>query len=165
MKKLIIVLLLTLPLFYAAADGWKNQNINGYDFSWRFIDENIEVELSYPTKGWISVGFDAENKMAGANIIIGTVKDGELLIEDHFGNGMFKHAEDLKLDGNDDITEATGLESLDTTILKFTIPADSGDKNDKALEEGGTYRIIFASSKSDDIGKKHSKRAGADIKL
>ncbi len=165
MKKIIILLLIVLPVVTVSAEGWKNENVDGYDLSWRFVEQNLEVELSYEAKGWISVGFDAENKMAGANIIMGAVKNGELLIEDHFGNGMFKHAIDTRLGGTDDIIDASGTEADGITTLKFTIPADSGDENDKPLEEGKTYRIIFASSTSDNIGRKHSKRTGADITL
>ena len=111
MKKVIFILLLIIPVFALAAEDWKNQNVDGYQFSWRFIDENLEVELSYPAKGWIAVGFDAENKMAGANIIMGAVEDGELLIEDHFGNGMFRHSQDVKIGGTSDIIYAEGSES------------------------------------------------------
>jgi len=165
MKKIIIILFVFIPFVTLAAEDWKNENIDGYNFSWRFIEENIEVELSYPVEGWIAIGFDAENKMAGANIIMGAVKDGELLIEDHFGNGIFRHSQDVKIGGTTDIVNAEGSESNGLTTLKFTIPADSGDEKDKTLEEGKLYRIIFASSSTDNIGRKHNNRTGADIRL
>jgi uncharacterized protein YciU (UPF0263 family) len=164
MKKLFIILLIFIPLVLSA-EGWKSENIDGYSFNWRFVEDYLEVELSYPAKGWISVGFDAENKMSGANIIIGAVDGNDVVIEDHYGNRTLRHSTDERLGGNSDVRNAEGFEKDGVTTLKFTIPADSGDEFDKPLSEGGTYRVIFASSKSDNIGRKHRNRTGADVTL
>ena len=164
MKKLLIIMFIFVPLILSA-EGWKSKNIDDYSFSWRFVEDNLEVELSYPVEGWIAIGFDAEKKMGGANIIIGSVSGDEVIIEDHFGNGTYRHASDEKLGGTSDVESVEGDEKDGITTLKFTIPADSGDEYDKPLVEGQTYRVIFASSSSDNIGRKHRNRTGADITL
>ena len=165
MKKMLILIMLVLPLFTAAADGWKNRKIGEYDLSWKFTEQGLMVELSSMTEGWIAVGFDAERTMAGADIIIGAVKDGKVIIEDHFGNGVVRHTKDTALGGSDDLSGVSGMEMDGRTTLRFTIPADGADENDKMLEEGMTYRVIFASSPDDNIGRKHRRVRGVNLKL
>jgi hypothetical protein len=157
---------LVLCLFPAAVFAeWKSDNADGFDFRWRFNGSNLDVELSYAATGWIAVGFDAEKKMKGANIFIGYVDGDKVVIEDHFGNSPVSHKRDTDLKGSNDIINASGSEKNGKTTLSFSIPLNSGDKNDKVLTEGSTYRLIFAASSNDNIKKKHSKRLGKDITL
>ncbi len=164
MKKILIILLILLPATVFASD-WKSENIKDFSFMWRFEGSNLEVKLSYPGTGWVAVGFGAENKMKGANIIIGSVDKGELTIEDHYGNSPISHKEDVRLDGSNDIISASGTESGGVTTIEFTIPLSSGDENDKELVEGKVYRVIFAASNSDNLGRIHRTATGKDIKL
>lgn len=164
MRKIFIVLLVLLPAIVFASD-WKSENIKDFSFMWRFEGSNLEVKVSYPGTGWVAVGFGAENKMKGANIIIGSVDDGVLTIEDHYGNSPISHKEDTRLDGTDDIISSSGTESDGVTSIEFTIPVSSGDQNDKPLVEGNVYRVIFAASNSDNLGRIHRTATGKDIKL
>lgn len=164
MKRVVIFLAL-IALAMPAFAELKTEVVDGYTLSWEFQGDNLYIELSYEATGWIAVGFDAENKMKGANIIMADVQGDTVVIEDHFGTSPIAHKEDTSKGGTDDVTLISGSEENGVTTVIFTIPLDSGDSCDKILEEGSTYRIIFASSNQDNFRRKHRDRTGADITL
>jgi hypothetical protein len=115
------------------------------------------------TTGWISVGFDPTDKMADANILIGYVSDGTVFLRDDFGNGQVRHAADTQLGGEEHLSNPEGDEINGATRIQFTIPLDSGDKYDRPLEPGKTYKVIYAYGPDgkDDFGAYHSRSRGS----
>lgn len=175
MKKTIILLtlvLLFLSTFYLSAEesdfnsgNYKSVEIKGIVFNWIIVDENINIILSAPTNGWLAVGFNPSRMMKDANILIGYIKNGDVFMEDHFGSGNTKHKSDIDLGGTDDITVTGGTETGDKTTLKFSIPLHSWDSNDRRLEQGGEYKVIFAYGKKDDFKSYHKLRTSLMITL
>lgn len=47
--------------------------IDNFLMSWTWKESAIELTVSAPTTGWVSVGFDATSAMKDADIIIGYV--------------------------------------------------------------------------------------------
>ena len=82
MKKTIMttvfsaILMLILPLTVWAMDYQHKIEAEGISFAWTIEGDLIHVRLSAKTEGWVAVGFDPEDVMAGADIIIGMVTDG-----------------------------------------------------------------------------------------
>lgn len=127
--------------------------------------EQLGITVSAPTEGWIAVGFEPSSMMKDANIIMGAVVDGELVIADHFGTSAFAHQPDTDLGGSSDVTAGEGSEEDGNTTLSFTIPLDSGDPYDRALQKGNNVKVILAYAKRDGFGVKHSYRSSAEITL
>ena len=134
-----------------------------FDMQWQIDGENLNVQVAAPTTGWIAVGFDPENKMGGANILIGYVVDGEAHLRDDFGSGQVKHESDLGLGGVENFTNLEGEENDGVTVIRFTIPLDSGDSYDKPLQAGKSYKVIYAygASGKDDFKTYHTKTRGS----
>ncbi|MCK5154147.1 MAG: DOMON domain-containing protein, partial [Spirochaetales bacterium] len=159
MKQTIIQIILVLLLLSTAAlsaedlsintTNFKTAEIKGIVFKWEIVDENINIILSAPTNGWIAVGFNPSRMMKDADILIGYVKNGEVFMEDHFGSGNTKHRADTDLGGTEDITIISGSEEEDKTTIEFSIPLHSWDSNDRRLEKGEEYKVIFAYGKKD----------------
>ncbi len=129
--------------------------------------EYLYAYMEAPTSGWVSIGFDPDNRMQGANYIIGAVVNGELDIMDAWGvtpTGP-NHPPDEQLGGTDDIVAAAGVERDGRTIIEFQIPLDSGDPYDKPLSPGGTYTILVAFGSSNDMFSYHSFRDAGQITL
>jgi hypothetical protein len=97
--------------------------------------------------------------------LIGYVKNGEVFLQDHFGNGNTKHKADIDLGGTEDITVIGGSEEEDKTTLEFSIPLHSWDYNDRILEEGVEYKVIFAFGKKDNFTSYHKLRTSLMITL
>ncbi len=165
MKRYLILSLILLSFGGAFAQDYNVVTKNDFVFSWRVVDGTMDIILEAPTTGWISVGFDPSKKMKDANFIIGSVdKNGTAMIQDNFGTGPISHKPDEKLGGVDNITNKFGEEKDGKTTLKFSIPLDSKDKFDVALNTG-KHIVILASSKNDRLTSKHNKLAKFEIEI
>jgi len=101
-------------------------------------------------------------RMQGANIIIASIEDETLTIEDHYGNSPVSH----RRDAVDHVVQAAGTEENDVSILEFAFPLDSGDDQDKALIAGDEVTIILAFHRSSDqFTVRHSERSTTSIRL
>lgn len=139
----------------------------GVTFYWRTDGESLFGALSAETTGWVSVAFDPENRMQGANYIFGYVKDGQATLFDMFGirpSGPGSHPPDDTLGGSNDILAFGGRESDGTTVIEFQIPLNSGDGYDKPLTVGKEYKILLVWGANDDLGY-HGGRGATMISL
>ena len=171
MKAKIIVITMTVFLMVLgtsviAQEGWKETGVEDMDVAWRFAGQSVEFRVSAPTEGWVAIGFEPSRAMADADIKIGYVgRNGEVVVEDHFGNGPFTHRADDRLGGSSDVVVLGGSESSGRTEIHFSMPVDSGDRYDKVYRSGDTYTVILAWGTSDNIGRKHQKRYSTELTL
>ena len=134
----------------------------------RIEGDDLVGALVARTDGWVSVGFDPEDAMAGANYVYGYVTDGQAVVHDMFGtrpSGRDSHPLDTALGGTDDILEQAGSYSDGVTTIEFRIPLDSGDPYDKPLEPGGSYAVLLAMGPTADTESYHSARGEAMLVL
>ena len=148
-------------------DGYSSAEAAGVTVQWKVEGSSISVQMSAPTTGWIAVGFDPSRQMADANIIIGYVEGGEVFLSDDYGVGNVRHAPDVENGGTYDLTDVEGEEADGMTVLRFTMPLDSGDATDKPLVAGSTYKIIAAHGPdgADDYGTYHGSRGSFETEL
>lgn len=168
--KIAFLILVTFTLFMYGEN--KDDKANPYitveaknmKFSYRVNGELLDCILEAPATGWISVGFDAEVKMKGANYIIGCIKKGKVEIFDHYGTSEYSHKSDASLGGKDNITNKNGKETKKNSTISFSIPLDSKDSFDKPIKKGKQI-ILLAYSNSDNIRSKHSFRTATEIEI
>jgi hypothetical protein len=169
MKKMLFFILIVLVFIQIQvfAEGSRETDAvqNGREvrkddclFSWEINDELLTVTMSAPASGWIAIGFSPTSVMKDANIIIAYVKKGEVFYRDDYGDSLFSHKPDTEGMGENNITEVSGFEENKKTSVTFTIPLDSGDKRDKALVAGKSYKVIMAFSNKDDFNARHTQR-------
>jgi hypothetical protein len=140
----------------------------GVTFHWSNDAEYLYGALSAQTEGWVSVAFDPEARMQGANFVFGYVKEGQAFVEDMYGirpAGPGSHPSDEQLGGSHDIPEYGGLEEGSVTAIEFKIPLDSGDEYDKPLRSGSSYTVLLAVGSSDDLDSYHAGRDYGEIAL
>jgi hypothetical protein len=82
--------------------------------------------------------------MKDADIIIGYVKKGKVTISDEFGIAATQHKGDSKVGGQDNVTLVGGSEEGNVTTIEFSIPLNSGDEKDSALDPNGDTVVILA---------------------
>jgi len=158
-----VFLLLLLRLSLGAQES---AVIAGVSLEWEQRGDRLIMTMSAETEGWVSVGFDPEKKMRGANILIAYVKDnGTVVLEDHYGYSQFNHRSDLSLGGSRDIELIEGSEINGVTRIRFSIPLDSGDEYDRILIPGQTHKLITAQGVRDSFSLRHRNRGSAELIL
>lgn len=187
MRKLIITItLFALVVLTAAARGDREREMDtktvfpvregyssiddesiAFDFQWKVEGTSLKVQMAAPTTGWVAIGIDPSNMMADADFHIGYVSDGSVYLRDDFGDGAVKHSADKELGGQDNHSDIKGEEYDGATIIRYTIPLDSGDEFDKKLEPGKTYKVIYAygPDDKDDFKSYHAKRGSFEVTL
>jgi hypothetical protein len=146
--------------------GSLKDDSTGIEFFWSHDNVELFAGIKTDSMGWVSVGFDPESAMKGANIIFIALDSGKVLVRDDFGTSAFGHDDDTALGGNNDITAYAADREDELSIYEFVVPLNSGDEFDKVLTPGKTYGIIFAEKNNGiDFDSKHSTRGSAEIKL
>ncbi len=146
-------------------EGYQSASVADIFFQWKTEGTTLLGILQAPTQGWVAVGFDPERGMENANIIIGYVEDSTAFVRDDFGTWFSSHDDDEKLGGSSDVVVLGGSEEAENTTLRFSIPLDSGDSNDKRLIPGKEYTIILAYGAKDDFTGMHRKKGKVQITL
>jgi len=137
-------------------------SVTGIELSWQNDSTYLYVGLTSPGTGWVAIGFDPEQQMKGANIIIAAVENGEVVARNHSGTSPTGHRENSR----SEIVQVAGTESADKTMIEFSIPLQSNDPSDKALQPGQTVSIILAyHASSDSFSAHHTKRTTTEITL
>ncbi len=148
-------------------DGYRVVETEEFTFAWRVSGDNLDVRMSAPTTGWVSVGFDPTRAMRDADMKFGFVSNGSAEMADHFGTSAIQHDFDTEIGGSRDLRNVSGTEADGRTTLSFTMPLDSGDEYDAALASGQEHVIIYAHGGDgvDDYSTKHVARGGFKIQL
>lgn len=147
-------------------DGFKRVEAIGMVFEWKVCGTDLEFRLSAPGLGWLSVGFDPSNRMAGANYILAYVADGVGYFEDAYGTRAVGLASDASLGGTSDATLIDSPESSEGTMVHMSIPLWSGDAYDRPLAAGETYKVQFGYHDTvDDFVTRHTSRTEIELVL
>lgn len=140
---------------------------DGVTLTVRLETDSLEISISAPTNGWVSVGFEPSRVMKDADIYIGYVRNGEVFLRDDFGTGNTSHAPDTSLGGESSFARLSGSEVDGVTSITFAIARDSGDSFDKVLAAGGSYKVLlgYGPEGSDDFTTYHRWVKSVDLTL
>ncbi|SMC59936.1 DOMON domain-containing protein [Desulfocicer vacuolatum DSM 3385] len=135
-------------------------------FNWSIDADNIRIQLSAKTKGWVGIGFNPTKKMKDANFILGYVKNNKVSITDHFGITSHQHKPDKKLGGKSNISNISGQEKGGITTISFTIPLNSEDETDRIISGQGKTTVLLAyGSGRDSFRSRHKFRTVLEVEL
>ncbi len=133
---------------------------------WRHDGEQLYMAMQADTKGWVSVGFMPEQRMQGADYVLGFVQDGEVQVHDAWGDApVGSHPNDEELGGANDLVAFGGAESDDGTTIEFQRPLAPTDEYDKVLEPGARVALLVATGASDGSSTPHNYRGSGNITL
>jgi len=131
-------------------------NFGKYVLYWRIDDDTVSWAIEAQTEGWVSIGFDPENMMQGADIYFGWVDRGEAHMIDAYATGPTgPHPPDIHLGGTTDILAFNATEVDGITTLEFSRLLVTGDVWDKNIPTWGELKIIWAMSDVDDFAASH----------
>ncbi len=105
----------------------------------------IYIGLHSPLPGRVEIAFATSGPyIAGGDVIVGYVQNGELTIEDQYGDGPTSNVVDANTGGTDDILQAagTGGTEEDGTTIEFTRALVTPDSvYDKPIADDGPMRV------------------------
>ncbi len=146
----------------AAYSHHLHEGRTGMDLWWRNGLAVLLVGVRAPGSGWVSVGFDPQRMMQGADFIIGALTEAGLVIEDHHGHAPTGH----RRDDHEDILAAGGQVVNGATTVEFVIPLDSGDPQDNMLVPGESHTVLLAYHRSStSLTVRHTARGDDTITL
>ena len=148
-----------------APEGFSEAKGSGVTFQWRLDGEDIEVILSAETEGWVAVGFNPEQMMQGANIIIGYVEEGEAKLRDDYGSWLTSHSSDESNGGTNHVTLIQGEEKDGRTTLRFILPFDSGEDFEGSILPGEDNTVILAHGNKDDFDTMHRGKDSITVRF
>ncbi len=133
---------------------------------WNNDETNLYIGVEAKQDGWAAIGFDPEQAMKGANIIMIAMDEDTALFRDDFGDGPFTHRPDEDLGGSTDIIDFAGKNMENGFTFEFVIPMYSGDEFDKKLEGSKEYNIILATNSSSiDFDARHTNKSKIKIMM
>ncbi len=134
------------------------------EISWKNDQEYLYLAMNASTDGWLAIGFEPQEWMKDADIILASVQGSKAIVLDEYCTGNYgPHIEDSMLGGTNDIVEFGGSKVAGRTIVELKRKLDTGDKFDKAFSPGQAISIIWALSDSPDISLKHNVAYGEGI--
>ncbi|MFO7910704.1 MAG: DOMON domain-containing protein [Desulfotignum sp.] len=166
-RKIGLMVLAAAVLFPAglfAAEYAHTLEAKNMTVSWTLEGEQVHMQLSAKTTGWVAIGIDPEEAMGGADIIIGAVKNGKVRIEDHFADSRRGHSPDEKLGGSNHVINPEGSETDGVTTISFTLSTTAAEEWDKPVHTDKMTRVMIAyGTGRDSFRTTHRYRTVYDI--
>ncbi len=140
-------------------------SVDQMHFSWSVAGDQLAVQVSAPTRGWVGVGFNPTDMMKGARIVIGYVKDGKPEISNDFGVGVTRHQPVEQLGGKASVTVVGGSETETTTTLEFRLPLKSTGTHGQSIDPAGETTLMLAYGPSDSFLMQHQYEREVKVNL
>ncbi len=137
----------------------------GMTVQWKEEGGRIQFELQAPTEGWVTIGFDDDDSIQGAYLIMGRVINGRPEVVEHFTSSPGMYRPIAELGGEILVAHVGGKESSQTTTISFSLPIGTATEYQRALLRGQSYFLIMAYSRDDDFQHHSMMRTAIQINL
>ena len=162
-KNVLIILVMIINIGCdAQKNGAKIVSKNQMNVSWHFGNERIYFEMSAPTDGWVTIGFNTQSGTTGAYLLMGNIINGKVNVVEHFTKSPGNYSPITKLGAESQVENIEGIEKNNNTLIKFSLPKKAFSKYQKDLLEGNEYNMIIAYSREDDF-QHHSMMRTSEI--
>lgn len=171
----IVIILLIIKIGFAcqAQQIMKNSNSkeinqkevhkNGMIIRWHYQGNRILIEMSAPTNGWVTVGFNDQDRIKGAYLLMGRVLNKQAEVVEHYtiASGNYRSIEALGVKSA--VQQIFGEQKDGKTRLKFSLPIEAPTKYQKSLKKGQGWIMILAYSS--DTNFQHHSRMRTSLKV
>lgn len=151
MKIQLLLFLLILNATHGRQTSMNTITKSGMTVSWELRDGRIYFEVSAPTDGWVAIGFNDTENIAGNYLIMGQVVNNQVNIEEHYTIRAGHYKPFRQLNTQASVRVQGGSETGMTTQLAFSLPQTSASPFAKDLKEGLAYVLLMAYSQEDDF--------------
>lgn len=144
------VLAMLTVLALRSAPGTKSVQSLGMTVAWKFMDEEIIFTMRAPSTGWVAIGFNTVESLAGTNLIMGSVEHGRPTLSDRTILRPGTHVPVGDAGGNPHTRLISGQETDGATEIQFAIKTSPGDNRHFVLKSRLKVSLLMAYSESDD---------------
>ena len=162
---LMLLIMMTNVAYNAQENEVKTLIKNEMTVSWYFKNDRIYFEMSAPTDGWVTIGFNTKTGITGAYLLMGNVINNKVTLVEHYTKSPGNYSPISRFGANPQVENAEGIEQSRKTIIKFSLPTTSSSKYQKDLSEGKEYYMIMAYSQEDDFQHHSIMRTSVNVKL
>jgi DOMON domain len=149
----------------ASAQNMKQAEVNGMIIKWYAFNGSVTFEVSAPTTGWVSLGFNSKNDIVGTNLVMGASIDSKCKVEEHYVKSIGVHKNAETFGSSAVITNYSCIEFQNKTILKFTIPDKASDRFHYNLFVKQKIWLICAYSMEDDFDHHSIMRQQIEVEI
>ncbi len=138
---------------------------NGMEVLWYFEDDQIWIEMSGPTDGWIAIGFNEQQEITGNYLLMGRVVGQQAEVVEHVTLAPGKYQSIERLEGTVRVSSVSGQEKTGKTSLKFALPITALGQYRKDLKPASEYILLLAYSREDDFQHHSMMRTSIKVSL
>jgi hypothetical protein len=138
---------------------------NGMVVTWQFEKDLIHFQMSAPTTGWVTIGFNESSTIKNAYLLMGRVLNGKTEVVEHFTLSPGKYKPITELGGKTMVNHISGQERAGTSTIKFSLPMGMLSKYQKQLIKDRKYHMIMAFSREDDFQHHSIMRTSVEVQL
>ncbi len=151
------------PLFNQGMEE-KSVKIDGMTVRWSLQPGGtIECTMTAPTTGWLALGFNTHDDIVGTNLIMASIEQGKVRIEDQYVVRSGEHLPVNMLGGTSAVSNVQGTEQHGISTVSFTITQHAQDRFHHNLTEAASVFLICAYSMEDDFA--HHSRMRQHVKV
>ncbi len=151
-KTCSIVLLFQQPVSAQSKEHFPQKvERNGMLVSWIHRGDRVYFEMEAPTEGWVTIGFNQDINLAGAYLLMGRIRNGQVEVIPHYvlAPGKYKSFSELKITSS--VQDVSGHQSAQETTLDFSLPVTGQHHFERDLTPGCELVMILAFSREDDF--------------
>jgi hypothetical protein len=132
--------------------------------SWLIETDSIWFKLECQCTGWVALGIGSS--MSRADIIIGSVSNNQVAVNDYWSDTQSAPSLDVDLGGSDSILAYHGFETANTTTVEFQRRLNASDPDyDLSIIPGETNILLAFHETEDDLFYHDSHRDQLKINL
>ncbi|MDW3646953.1 MAG: DOMON domain-containing protein [Bacteroidia bacterium] len=165
MKETLFIISLCMYLLPGHNIPLQKVEKNGMLVSWEEKGEYLEFEVSAPSQGWLAVGFNEEEGLAGTHLIMAAVRGKSVHLSDRFILKAGDHRALSELGVGEKLELISGEENASGSRVSFRIPKLSQDDYHKNLLPASSFHMLMAYSREDDFTHHSMMRTSVKITI
>ncbi len=165
MKILFLYAFLGGLMIFSEANETKKIVEKEIQFSWKFENHFLQIELESKSPGWFAVGFNESSDLKGTKLFMASIDHGRLNLSERqiIDIGIHKSLTELGLTEEKTIIDFS--ETKTVKFLKFKIPIQTRNKFSKDFQSGKVFHILLAYSLENDFSHHSIYRTSVKIVL
>ncbi|MEM6803650.1 MAG: DOMON domain-containing protein, partial [Bacteroidota bacterium] len=148
MKKVLFMSTFLMIYFISSSLAQEIVSIDksGMNIQYLLDHEVLKIRMKAPTNGWVAIGLNSENKLAGSSFLIGRVVNGKAEVIDFYTRkaGDVPKVEDLG--GISAVSNVQGIEDYQFTEISFDLARYPKSKFHHQIKKGKRYYMHIAYS-------------------
>ncbi len=164
-KALLLTLLFTARCAAQPAHNMNEISQNGMTVAWKIEGGLLRLTMTAPTAGWVAIGFNTDDELAGTDLVMGCVVGGQATLSDRYIIAPGQHRSIADLGGTPAAQLVAGSETSAATAIEFSLPMKAADRWHHDLAAGKKYHLLMAFSREDDFAHHSMMRTSVEISL